>query len=1311
MMKMSTLCKLTVAAFLLGSLFSCGGGSSKKRGGTKGSPAAEPEPEETSEEEGENPDDVGVDGGTADTDSGTTIESEETSKLVHMVMESSATKADYKHTTEFLLMVRSLEESCVTLKVRPGSGITDTVDVENLEDVKNTDGPCTDRATNQPAPEPEPEKEETPDAQLALTLSELRKNNKPSFALTGSETATICDQRNFRMEAVSEGETAENIDLGANEVPRDVVTTYGTLAAVSSGKRIKVWVDSNYAEATQLCSGGSLNTQTPSTPTTYRSSQQVSALVGYGDSLLSAQLQKLANESERIVNDMTSKFGDMGDLDANGAVNVFISPYINRLYFQRVYSTAIDYFHSMPVYRPGDLAPLNIVSNPSSNEGEIIYLWSPNPSGTASYQIYPTSNSLTTSYAYGYVAYQAMQLILSKAKLIDQSLAEDRFLREALSYLGSMYYGGGAYSWRDISHFLNAYTARISLTGKMDMSKFKGSERFEAISGQLGMRALFGWYLHTRICGTTALAPCDGVKTLLTSSETGKKLLETTFSQTWAEILDHFSASVVLGLVDNPSAAYGIANASLENLPDLIQFKHFQELNVTGTKLSGHEHNSDIDSFNASDTTEPAYFSPYPTLEHHPFQVVTPNTDFHMTLAPDGVGFVVLTGIVSQFTDITSYIGKGMRITAIPIGDRDPAKRSVYVESLSKDLSLDTRPVKLFADSAAPVETKRANFIWEPLQTVVTEENFVITQESEGWIVGEINDVTINVEGNMDAKAPDSDHYLIKIDPCGTGDDDGGGTASIAGCDVNTEHHVLVQLYVTPGVTPLSPMMAVTPQSRRAYHGAMASLNTYEVDPTFDPPETDPPEKYLICRAGADSDTGSITGTPNCEFSGLPLANSPCFGKTAGDGSPRMECFNDEFSGQTIVSDALATTADATDDGVSDYGYDFLFDNFSSMGGGYPYDTTKTIRLPLQKTPPGVRPFTAEEKNRMFYNFVFETELLPTSYNFTSFRFGFSDRSVNTFLEQAFDPKALAYLDFEQLLVLSNIRTRITATAPGTVLAADSNDPFLADCASFGVEEAFCQRPCDNAANIVAGIGNFLVEGGLSTICYDNDPANCYKEMFEDYAAEGACTGIDLTLGNIFGQAYGAEAERNFVWMPSTNVSRLTSYYHPVYANTHNFDRCSGFGGANETPFQKCTVKEDTDMGEKDIRNQFWLDATRAKVASTCRNLTFPNAFGFCSDAYSYRSEAEKDLTRAPRYSCSDSEGGLSDPARYSKGPINFRAGELIGLDKRIYPLQFKVAGDRATVVPLLIGGMERSQGKYTVRIRLLNENSCVQNP
>lgn len=1301
-------------------LHSCGSSGGKKRN--------KPEPTAVTEEPEEEPDpvippktnedDVGIEVGTVDEDTGVSFESENGEKLVHLVVKSTTDLADYKHTSEFLMIVRANEKTCINVKIRPGTAISGDLDQEQFKDsVEQIAEPCSETALNLNSHSESSSTNSTKKLEDAFLLT------PPSpdllLAAGNQENNNLCSQRNFRMEALPEGTDENTIDLGANDVPREVLTTYGTLAAKSSGGKIKIWVDSNYAEATQICSGGSVNAFTPNPVTQYRSAQDKAEYNGFGDSLLQTQLQTLADVSEKILGSMETNFGATGDLDGNGAVNIFISPFVNRLQFRKTYSTIVDTFQALPLYRPGDLAPLNNSINPSSNEGEVVYLWSPSPGGTVDYQIYPSSNSLNTNYAYGNVAYQLMGLILSKAKLVDQKIIEERFLREALSYLASIYYGGGAYSFREISHFLNSYTPLLSLTDKIDFKNFQGAAKSEAVSGQLGMRALFGWYLHTKICGTNEKVPCAGIKTLLTSSKTGTALLEDQFSLKWPEILDHFSSSVGIGLIDDPATAFPIANAALDNLPDLIEFKHVQEFNVTGTVNVVNEHNSSLSALTGTTMNEPAYFSPYPTLEHHPFRVMSPNSDIELNLEKDAVAYVLLTGIVSEYTDITTYLGKGLKVTALPIGERDLSRRSVYVESVSKDISLDTRPVKLFQDPSAVVPAKQSQFIWETVSSVVEDDDFVVTMNKEAWISGEINNTKINVEG-ASAVVGDSDQYLIKVDPCATGDDDGGGTSTIAGCADTDEFSVLVQVYVNPGPDKLTPVAAVTPQDRRAYHGAMVWPSIKTVDSQFEPIKDSLfTQANYMCEAALDSDDGIYDSTAGCQMSGLALADSTCNGTSTSDSSPRKECLTAESTGFSFVTDSVHEIADTTVDGFADYGHDFIFDNFLYMGGGFPLDTTDTIEKFQSPIPNvGVRMFTKEEKNRMFYNFTFDTKLLPDQLTFHPVRHGFLDRTVVTGTQDGIklDPEWIE-IDEDSVQDLVIVRNRIFSTADAAADLAD-DDPFVGICSSFNVDPEACKQPCSSVSAVLSGIQRYLTEGDYMYICREDDTDNCPgKSLFLDHGsaagdAAATCTIATASNGNFFESAFLTTelAQDRFIWT-ATSVAGGFSYYRPTMPESADGSRCAG-APASSNLFGICSQLVHPDMDSKDLRNQFWLDSSRVRVKSSCSGLVYPDEFGFCSDRFSFdKVSPDASLIEAPAFRCYDDQGGFTDPSRVLKGAVNYRSGELIGLAERIYPISFKVKGDRATVLPILIGGLNNSQGKYLIRVRTFDSAPCYELP
>ena len=186
----------------LGMLISaCGGGGGKRGSSTNTSTATNSgdEPDPGAENPIENPagtqgnvEDVGIDVGEVNAETGVSFETTNEPKLVHLVVESSSELRDYKHTSEFMLVVRASEPTCVALKVRPGTAIADTVDEEAIRAAVEADeeacGGAAAAAVEAPAPEEEPVLEFLlngyPTSGTSLNLSG-----------TNNENNKICDKR------------------------------------------------------------------------------------------------------------------------------------------------------------------------------------------------------------------------------------------------------------------------------------------------------------------------------------------------------------------------------------------------------------------------------------------------------------------------------------------------------------------------------------------------------------------------------------------------------------------------------------------------------------------------------------------------------------------------------------------------------------------------------------------------------------------------------------------------------------------------------------------------------------------------------------------------------------------------------------------------------------------------------------------------------------------------------------------------------------------------------------------------------------
>ena len=150
---------------------------------------------------------------------------------------------------------------------------------------------------------------------------------------------------------------------------------------------------------------------------------------------------------EKAYKRLSDAFGDISDIDNNGAVDLFLSPEINRSHFSGVPSDDIDSFKATLPYRPNDLAPFDAHRNSTSNEAEVLYLWVPDPAGIYTYGYPTSSNSLTSNYSKGYLAAQLMNLIILNHKTIVENRLqnEERWIMEVLSLLASSYIGGNNY--------------------------------------------------------------------------------------------------------------------------------------------------------------------------------------------------------------------------------------------------------------------------------------------------------------------------------------------------------------------------------------------------------------------------------------------------------------------------------------------------------------------------------------------------------------------------------------------------------------------------------------------------------------------------------------------------------------------------------------------------------------------------------------------------------------------------------------------------------------------------------------------------
>src|SRR5690606_7181649 len=74
------------------------------------------------------PDEIGEEVPPITPDKVSAIDTKNGAALKHLIFETTASEEAGRYLSEFLMVIRSSESSCVRLKVRPTSGITDQVD-------------------------------------------------------------------------------------------------------------------------------------------------------------------------------------------------------------------------------------------------------------------------------------------------------------------------------------------------------------------------------------------------------------------------------------------------------------------------------------------------------------------------------------------------------------------------------------------------------------------------------------------------------------------------------------------------------------------------------------------------------------------------------------------------------------------------------------------------------------------------------------------------------------------------------------------------------------------------------------------------------------------------------------------------------------------------------------------------------------------------------------------------------------------------------------------------------------------------------
>lgn len=714
----------------------------------------------------------------------------------HLLSFKTSGKHEFgRYLSEYVLVIKSNTSSCVRLKVRPAEEIGTPVAKDYFENDDPGAASCGAESEEEeggarlallPAKAPPPRRHALPMRDAHRSYLDTIPKDTGRLGITSSPE--LCSLSIFRM-------PAKRVSRGPGDTAGEeyTVSKTGRLLVVSEKKQVRIWVDEEYGNpciAVGQLPGDfdAVNFDGQSPPRT--------------DRLYMAHLRNLAAETERAYMRLSDAFGEVSDVDDNGSVDLFLSPDMNRLHFNGTPSNRIDSFRATVPYRPNDLAPFDSQRNSTSNEGEIIYLWVPDPAGIYTYGFLSSANSLASNYSKGYVAAQLMNLItLNHKVIVDNRLKkEQRWLIDALALLASSYISGNNIVFHQLAQYLTSRPQTINLFAQ----PASNYENFIDDEERQGMLTMFAWYMHTRLCGDKVKI-CAELKTLIDTELTGRENIENTFGVGLDQLLLDFGISVAAHLADDPPAVRALWDKEYpgtEEIDKPLEMPLFDDNNLDATEISPQdppltvELANDGETFLSGNNHTPSpsawdrtHASPFPNLNNTLYQVVLPDSDMDLKLVANSLTYVFVTGLTAERTDIVANFGAGLQVVVIPLGERDAELRKVHQEKVSELGHMDVRAVNL-TDTTDPTQT----YYNDPPYPPATMQEWTLLGDKELWIAGSIDNITLNP-----MTVGDADTYNIKVDPCAE-----------RSCRATDEFYLLVQTKVRDFPSQLVPFTLAT---------------------------------------------------------------------------------------------------------------------------------------------------------------------------------------------------------------------------------------------------------------------------------------------------------------------------------------------------------------------------------------------------------------------------------------------------------------------------------------------------------------------
>lgn len=347
----------------------------------------------------------------------------------------------------------------------------------------------------------------------------------------------------FTLIVQSTTSASSNVRLTSSDISADMTVSFDNMlrakenALSESGldpaePRGNLSISKNVGDTGSFRVLNSLSSSTSYTTVNATSKCEMDHIILYVDdelasgALTDADIETLCEQFEYAVAIDVSYFGEYSDINSDGHIAILITPAINRLGASGG-GIITGYFYAADLYA-------RTVSNPTSNEREIVYILAPDPSG-----IYgtPISKSFAMSNLLPAVVPHEVQHAISYNQHVFRNggASESSWLNESLSHFAEDLTGFGIENPSRVELFL-ADTAMVSLvaSGSPDLYE-RGAE-----------------YLFMRYLFERASDPHAFLAALENTSLTGQENLETAFGgadpgfDEWSEFMRRWAITLAL---------------------------------------------------------------------------------------------------------------------------------------------------------------------------------------------------------------------------------------------------------------------------------------------------------------------------------------------------------------------------------------------------------------------------------------------------------------------------------------------------------------------------------------------------------------------------------------------------------------------------------------------------------------------------------------------------------------------------------------------------------------------------------------------